>query len=507
MNKKNFNPSREINFKNKTRLVVYDDDSKEFIKKDIIDKFQSLNIIFSEKYDIRNLKYKYQYINEGRWEDLTKYQRISEKRPDENRLVSNFSFSNLDKKNIVYLKDLNERQTNYYAKNVLRKYYFFLLPLPDLTKVNRIKSYIDAMPMDLVRSSNNMAHFYTLVVLMTDYIEKTLNTNIDTTSKQIFLDWQAETITKYKFDDEELVGFITGSSVARGNIASIHDRNTTYEYYQQALKLGKGFIEDFLGVDPISTYYPKINGINVTYEIIDKHNQDIINSTPNSKLPINICFSTDMNYFRMFATNWANANFHFNNLVFNFGIVTNSEDDYYHCVSSYHSIVKSIAKLLRVDLPNNFRFFWIKSTVINKTVYACARFYLASYLINNYDEDIYISDIDQLVIGDFEKYLENFNDHKFDVYQPISSGYTSMLPGRSHLAGNIFIRNSMEGKKYCEILTNYVGMGLNEEYSWILDQNATRYASEIIEIGNLNTYGKRALKQYPSLKTKLRSLK
>lgn len=505
MNKKNFNPFEDIGFEYKTRLVVYDDDSKEFIKKDIINELQSLDVIFSEKYNIRRLKYKYQSMKEGKWEDLTKYERLLRRKIDGNRLIANFNFSDTDRKNVVYLEGLDERQINHYMRKFLKLYYYYLLPSPSMDKINRIYSYIQSMPLSLVRSNNSVAHCYALMILMTNFIEKTLNTDIDKISEQVLLDWCSDNM-RYEFSEEKVVGFKTGSLVAKGHIASLYDRNTTFNFYHQALELGKGFIENFLGVDPLSTYYPKINKKNTTYEIIDKYGRETVNSPLVLNTTTNICFSTDINYFQMYATNWANANFHFKGLVLNFGIVTNSETDYQHCVNSYQSILKGIAELLKISLPSNFRFFWIKSTVINKTVYACARFYLARYLIHNYSENVYISDIDQLVVGDFEKYLVGFDDHKYSVYQPLSSRYFSMLPGRSHLAGNIFIRNNQKGKEYCDLLTNYVGMGLEEEFSWILDQNATRYASEIIEVGNLNLYGDRALKQYPNLKIKLRSL-
>ncbi len=369
-----------------------------------------------------------------------------------------------------------------------------------------MKSYIEAIPLSLARSNDEIAYCYTLIILITAFVENSLKSSEDFDRNKVFKDWCTGVIKKYNFEQEDVKGFKVGSLVAKGHIASLHDRSTTFDCYQQALDLGKGFIENFLGIDPLSTYYAEINEKNETYEIVDTYIQEVKNNLLDLSSYINICFSTDISYFQMYATNWANANFYFKNLFFNFGIVTNSEDEYNHCVASYQSIIKSISELLNIELPKNFRFYWIKSAIINKTVYACARFYLAKYLINNYDKDIYISDIDQLVIGDFEKYLEQFNDNKFSVYQPISSGYFSILPGRSHMAGNIYIRNDIKGKKYCEILTDYVGMGLSDKYSWILDQNATRFASEKIEVGNLDSYGERTLKQYPSLKIKLRSL-
>ena len=502
MKRKNFNPLKEIDYKSEVRLVIYDNDSKSFIKREVINSSESLDVLFEENINIESLKYKYQNIEEGKWQDLTKYQYFSKNKVDVNKLTTNFNFSDVDKENLIYLKDLDERQISRYTVVLLRRYYYFLLASPNLVKINRVKSYVKSMPLSLIRSSNKIAYCYAIIVLITDFIEKSLNSE----KNEVFEDWYTEIIAKYNFNQEDVIGFKVGSLVAKGHIASLHDRSITFDYYQQALELGEGFIEVFLGIDPLSTYYAEIDSVNKSYEIIDKHTQEVTNDSLSLSSGTNICFSTDISYFQMYATNWANANFYFNNLVFNFGIVTNSEDEYNHCVASYQSIIKSISELLNTNPPKNFRFFWVKSTVINKTVYACARFYLASYLIKNYDEDVYISDIDQLVIGDFEKYLEKFNDNKYSVYQPISSGYFAILPGRSHMAGNIYIRNDIKGKKYCEILTDYVGMGLNDKFSWILDQNATRFASEKIEVGNLDSYGERTLKQYPSLKIKLRSL-
>jgi len=461
---------------------------------------------YFEHYNVCNIKHKNQGLNIENWEVTKKTNYPLESKINVGSLLANFNFNDLDKKNIIYLEYLDERQISLYTRNFLKKYYYFLLTSPDLLKIDKVKSYINTMPLSLVRSNDNIAYCYSIILTITDFIENSIRYNMKFTDGKIFQKWNAEVVTKYNLEQEDVVGLKVGNLVAKGHIASLHDRSTTFSCYRKALKLGEGFIENFLPLDPLSTYYDKINGINETYKIIDYDIQEVTNDSLDSKSYINICFSTDLTYFKKYITNWANANFYFNNLVFNFGIVTNCKDEYDHCVTSYHSIIKSISDLLNIDIPRNFRFYWIKSEIINKTVYACARFYLAKYLVNKYDGDIYISDIDQLVIGDFEKYLEKFKDNKFSVYQPISSGYFSILPGRSHMAGNIYIRNDTKGKKYCEILTNYVGMGLGDKSSWILDQNATRFASELIEVGDLNIYGPRALKQYSSLKKKLRFL-
>ncbi|WP_352287349.1 hypothetical protein [Psychrobacter sp. GW64-MNA-CIBAN-0177] len=504
MKKRTFNPYKEIGVEEKVRLVIYDNSSKSFIMKKIIAKLDKIEVIFDEKINISGLKYKYQvFTEENKWIDIKKYSYIT--KADIKKLLKDFKFSDSNVKDIPYLERLNEHQTTYFFQRLLRVYYYFLLSSPSLPKIKRVKLYLNALPITLIQSSNTIAHCYTQITLMTDYAERIVRTESTLISKQSDDKWIVEVIEKYKFDQENLIGFKTGVLVTKGHIASLYDRNEAFDCYQQVLQIGKSFINGFLEIDALSTYYPNIIGINKSYKILDNYSEkgsDLINS----EHLVNICFSSDVSYFQMFATSWAHASFYLKNLTLNFGIVTNDKNEYEHCIYNYQAIIKTIANLLKTEVPNNYKFFWIKSTVINRTVYACARFYLAKHLINTYSNNIFISDIDQLVVGDFESYLEVFRNGKYSVYQPITSGLFSMLSGRSHLAGNIYICNDEKGRLYCELLTDYVGMGLEENYSWILDQNATRYASEHIEVGNLDDYGQRALKQFPDLKRNLKQL-
>ncbi|WP_296135041.1 hypothetical protein [Psychrobacter sp. B29-1] len=350
---------------------------------------------------------------------------------------------------------------------------------------------------------NVISHCYMQIKIMNYVVEADLERKILSAKKSELIRLSDCIESKFLTSEyKESLGFRTGYLVAVGNIYSIFDRKNSYKKYQEALSLGSEYIDNFLTIDPLSTYYESVNENNQSYSIIDKNHRGKISEC--NEYFVNICFSTDIKYFKMFVPNWAQANFFYKSLVFNFGIVTNSEEEYFHCVNSYKNILSSLSVLLETDEPKNYRFFWIKSSITNKTLYACARFYLAYHLIEKYNGDIFISDIDQLVIGDLENYLLNAPSCKFNVYQPIMKGLYKLLPGRSHLAGNIYIRNNFEGQRYCEFLTNYVGMGLQEKFSWILDQNATRCASEHFEIGDIFSFGDRPLKQYPNLKRALR---
>lgn len=508
MTYRKFCPHSEFGIKDKVRLIIADRSTNTFVRKEIINELETMEIFFQGEYELNNLRYKYQSIMEGKWKDCTKYQRVF--KPQHVDFSPNIDFNNINsnKEEVYKLVKLNSSETIIYFKELLKNFYYYLLPSPNHSKIHKVRLYLKLIPREVICKSNVAAHSFTIITLLTDYIESYLNSAVSIITEELSTSWYRDALEKKSCEDCSNLGFKTGALVAKGHIASQHNRRAAFESYNKALDIGSEFISAFHLLDPIPTYYFQIKNNSSTFKVIKEVETKSTDLSAYYKESTNICFSTDINYFQMYAANWANANFYFKSVIFNFGIVTNDKNQFEHCVDSYMSILKGISKLLDTSMPENFRFYWIHSDVINKTVYACARFYLADYLINKFEQNIFISDIDQLVIGDLEDYfkkLSNIRNSEAKVYQPISPGFFSVLPGRSHLAGNIFIKNSIDGKKYCRILTDYVEMGLNDRFSWILDQNATRYASEIITVDNLDSYGQRVLKQYPSLKIKLKN--
>lgn len=503
MLRKTFNPYEDQRIEEKVRLVIYDIETKNFIREEIIYSRESLEVVLEDKYNKAALKYKYQTMGESnKWKDTAQgYSYLFGKA--NKQTMKGFDFSPKDIKNILLLSQFTESEINYYFKNLLLKFYNFSLREPSIEKVEQVKRFLDAIPYEIVSSKNVVAHCYTQIKVINGFVEADLKDNIFTDFHKIdnYLMHNMEEV--YTPKNEQIIGFQTGLLVAVGNIYSLFSREKAYKNYQEALTLGHDYIDNFLTIDALSTYYTRVDEINKSYCIID---DNIEKQSDSLECPenVNICFSTDIKYFKMFILGWAQASFYYDKLTFNFGIVTNNEEEYIHCVRRYKEIIASISKLLESDKPTNYRFFWIQSEIINKTVYACARFYLAYHLIKKYSGDVFITDIDQLVIGNLQKYLLNASTSEFSIYQPIMQRLYMLVPGRSHLAGNIYICNDDNGQRYCQVLTDYVGIGLKEKFSWVLDQNATRYASEKFDIGNMFSFGDRVLKQYPELKRTLR---
>lgn len=494
-----FIPYKELELSGTVRLVIYDEESKLFIEKIVIASLSSATVNIDSSYCKENLKYKYQIKNdEGKWVD-THHGYYSFYKVDAKELLNLLSFENSSELDEQLLMEASEKDIKYCFRHILIKTYISLLSNPNKIKVNMFKTYLKKLPIDFLKKHPVASHYYSLIKVLILYIEEFKFISPNNINK----DEAYEVISKvdkiYSLELEEGVGFRTGWLLTKANVISLYDRKAAYEIYQVILEIGQGSIENFLAIEALTTYYEKVYKKNETYSI-----QEFENYKNTDNFDINVCFSADASYFKMFAVGWAQSSLYFRNISFNFGLVTHDEKEFRNLVSYYKDLLRSISNFSEIEITDNTRFFYINSSTINKTVYACARFYLSKYILENYKGDVFITDIDQLVIGNLDDYLERVSKEKLHIYQPKMRGYYCILPGRSHLAGNIYIKNTPEGQIYSQVLTDYVGLGLKEDFSWMLDQNATRYASEMFEIGNLNELGERVLKQFPNLKRTLR---
>lgn len=501
MIQKTFSPYQEHGLDGEVRLLVYDIASENYIIKDVINSRESYQANIDSSYLKKNLKFRYQIISDGKWQDAFGGNRslFGVNSRDLLKLI-NF-IDNVDY-DISVLEFASEAELAFALKHMINKVYEYLFKAPNIPRARKTLKYLKLYNENLLLSSNLISHFHSQLSILVGYIYyRESNTNVTHThsSDMVAVD---KLIADYDFINLNKETIQSGVLVAKGSILTVHDRDLAYECYQKALKIFNkySYMESFLSIDALTTYYPKVIETNETYSI-----EEHIDNKYNDRL--NVCFSTDPKYFRMFGYIWANASLSFKGLNFNFGIVTETKEEYIKIVSEYQSILMSLSAFMGLSYPTNNRFYWIDSTIVNRTVYACARFYLSKLLLEKYPSDVYLSDIDQMVVGDLYSYLIKINEQnlKYDVYLPMNPNYYKLLVGRSHMAGNIYIRNNHKGKEFAELLCDYVGKGLGEYSSWMLDQNATRYASETVPTEELSNLGQRILKQYPAFKVALRS--
>lgn len=74
--KTDFNPSFELNTEEDIRLVVYDNERKEYIIDKVLTNGESYSMSLTVLEKDSNLKFKYQKLQESKWTDITKYELI-----------------------------------------------------------------------------------------------------------------------------------------------------------------------------------------------------------------------------------------------------------------------------------------------------------------------------------------------------------------------------------------------------------------------------------------------
>ena len=502
-----FNPSKELQIYEDARLVIHERKSNQFILKEIIKNGQVLMINSLNKYMAEDIKYKYQVINnKGKWQDtehgyfkLRNDTKLSDtsKVIDNNLLLKMLHYRNSNSiKQEVFL-EADEKSILYCMRHILLDSYK-LLGVLSKDNILTLKEYLLKFSERVLEESSTLSYYHSLMSCLTYYLEYTLNNTINNTSEALSVLEQSWSQYPYK-NNKNNKGLKAGYLVTKANILSAYDRSMAFETYQKILNQYNDIVKGFLSIEAITTYFLLTDSDRDSFQIKTLTDGEVTEKN------INICFSADNKYFKMYALNWLQSSQFFRNVNYNYGLVVDNEDEYNELVKYYKDLQVSYSKFTGIDVVHNTRFFKIEPNILNKTAYACARFKLALYLLENYKSDVYITDIDQYITGDFEGYLlKIFNSKNYDIYLPEMKGVYHYLPGRRYLAGNIYIKNNEVGIKYAKTLVSYTSKGLGLEHSWMLDQSATRYASEIFNVGDLKQFGIRPLEQSPSVKRIIR---
>ncbi|MEE2524672.1 hypothetical protein [Pseudarthrobacter sp. J47] len=122
------------------------------------------------------------------------------------------------------------------------------------------------------------------------------------------------------------------------------------------------------------------------------------------------------------------------------------------------------------------------------TYYACARYLVAQQVMDRFEADVWIQDVDLYPVSPIADSYTKFKE--FDVVLAASTGIDRLAPWRRYLAGNVFLARSDKGRQFAARTADYVMAFLDQPNSWMLDQNALDWAVETAQpgtiIGNIN---------------------
>lgn len=472
----------EVNIKNQfkidgvVKLFLFDDDVKAYVNDYLLEEGES---VYFEGNKGDNLRFKIKTNVNDKWVDsnvgfhnlsfvnisyITVYKKVS------------FEFNSIF--NSYYLQFLTESNFNVLLKNLVYKLEYYLLYKTSDKKIKQIRQYCKSINSYDLEKYPSLGYFYGFCLTILNYLEKSNCSNFERTSSSY--------PHKSKYID-------AGIKMAIGHINSPKDRKLSCSMYKDLIVNYSEEVSNYLDIDAITTFFEETPELdeNKYYEL-----SSLMDSGEQSKR--NLAFSTDEKYFRKFSYSWMYYSLFFVDTNFNFLIVSESKEVASNLVKDFLSARQSFATLSNKKIPNNVRFFWIDGN--EKTLFACARFYLAHYLLKKYSSSCYICDIDQVSLTNIEKYLDKLDESDDSVLLPITGSGFEILPWRNYLAGNIYLKNNSSGKKFIAKLVSYVYSGLKvKNNSWMLDQNATAYAQKFISVGDLNLVAKRGFSQFPEL--------
>lgn len=125
------------------------------------------------------------------------------------------------------------------------------------------------------------------------------------------------------------------------------------------------------------------------------------------------------------------------------------------------------------------------------TYYACARYLVAQQVMDKFETDVWIQDVDLFPVSPISDSHDRFTE--FDVIVAATTGVNLLAPWRRYLAGNVFLAQSDGGRQFAASAEDYIWTFLDRHDSWMLDQNALDWAVETASretaIGNMSALG------------------
>lgn len=114
-----------------------------------------------------------------------------------------------------------------------------------------------------------------------------------------------------------------------------------------------------------------------------------------------------------------------------------------------------------------------------KTYFACARFIRATELLDMYPEGVWIQDLDLVHTGPVEPLFSALRTSGFGAsLSPVAYG---SVPWKSLLAGSVWAADTPVTRRLLSDASRYILSFLSLESTWMLDQNALRYALDMAQ--------------------------
>lgn len=488
------------------RIIFYDNKNKEVYQKFPIK--QGEHFLLDDNYILDNLKefkFKYQEKND-KWENITEYAPLKDMKSFDSFLLNTSKNENILTYDILlssFANDMTQEEEKLLSISVYNIMRNFIWANARVVDFKNVKSFIDAMKRKGVKTSflsNVLFYLEKYIKLKELFIEHSL------TSLNFHKNFPMEINDSLRKALDDIVtdcvsqSDLQAADIIRGKILSfLGNREEAATIFSKAFKYESNHIVDFLRFDEgANTFVVQLN------EEIGTKKRTIRFLTeydhPDDTV---ILISVDVNFLRYYGAQLlfyisALKKYHFHFHVIGDPFEVGST------ISETHDLMDKINKYRnsrKVNLPTFSTEEVPEYVKESKTYFACSRYLHAREIMNRFDKHVLIIDADMFIESDLKGYLDNLK--KTDITLPFASGIVTLCPWRRILAGNVFLGNNENSRKFLEHVEKYIYHNLDKTFNWMLDQNALSYAYEKIYsfesnilIGNCNMF-KRPMLQKP----------
>ncbi|MEH7274100.1 hypothetical protein, partial [Neobacillus vireti] len=491
-----FQPQKDQDINEETRLVIYDIENKSFHSTYIINKDEVLQLEDREVLNNPwNFKYKYQVKENTKWIDKTSYLKFSGNQDLEKFILDKIKLKDPDEfDNLVssLITSSSQRNTLYRSIPLFMRQLWIKQdsPHPNMEKL-------------LIALKAKNGYEPNFLGNLTFYLEKHLLIKKKLTQSSLFRQ-SYHSIFPDCAGDQDFYHFLEEilkecakyhSTLQLSNVLSgmIHSflgrRDEAIIKFNDALQFEEDHIAALRFDQGIHTY----SEMNDTYELPNSV-EFLSEDTGKSQSEIILLMSMDIRFLRLYGINILFTASVLKQYQFHFHIIGEREE-VKSCVAETMDLFEKMCKyrgnISPVIAPTFSTEKVPEGITDEKTFYACARFLRAAYFMDHFDTNLYICDADLFITsdpGDYFKKLLNF-----EIGLPFSIGVMNLSPWRRVLAGNVFLKNGEHSREFVSMVSSYILTNIYKSYTWTLDQNALAYTFENYAmngkhelIGNLN---------------------
>jgi len=412
-------------------------------------------------------RYKLQQLgSNSRWKDVSKYFPI-----DGSVLEALINLDLIRAKNLspADLDSLEEADPSRF-RYAFRRVFSQVVATPQLSQVDAWRDYFDNF---VQVSSNKYVKFLqsTLRLLST-----VLQLGIDNKSQSQAIHSALTAINadqaQHSSTSEQIAYFLI-----EGKLLSYVDRNAAAQAFARAIHLdSSGLIEHFYIDMGAYTYFGSDDQSSspLTKEI-QQSIESIQWTTPVNSLATVV--SVDPHFFRIYAPQlylFAQQLPELDVVI----LLCGEPEEVAEVLKDGEKYLEYLARLNRSGIPKNIQYLRVPvpPTVVQpKTFFACARFFAAEQVLQQY-ERVYVMDVDLTVEDNPRPYFERIKKVTFGTATNQDS--STLSPWRRNLAGNVALQGEVALKQVLPDLLKYIAHGLVRDHSWMLDQNALTFTAE-----------------------------